>query len=184
MYKLTTTNDYDFYEVLSAIQKAIRRNEPKIAGYFALELFASGYSKALWKRLITISAEDCYGLITREIISLYTSFNLVNEGSKTERGRVFISKAVLLLCSCPKSRDSDHMGILLYDGKQISDEEINTFLKELSEEDKMEIPDYAYDVHTLRGKRMGKTKSNFIVDEYKSLTPRQTGILDFLVEEH
>jgi len=85
---------------------------------------------------------------------------------------------------CPKSRDSDHMGILLYDGKQISDEEVNTFLKELSEEDKMEIPDYAYDVHTLRGKRMGKTKSNFIVDEYKSLTPRQTGILDFLVEEH
>jgi len=40
---LTTKRGYDLYEVASALQKAIRRNETAIAGYFALELLESGY---------------------------------------------------------------------------------------------------------------------------------------------
>lgn len=181
MVSFHTIRGYDFFEVVSAIQKAIRRNDPEIAGYFALELFDSGFSKHLWKRLLTTSAEDCYGVITKEIEALYNSFNTINERKPKEGGRVFISKAILLLCGCPKSRDSDHMGLLVYDAKSPTDEQIKKYLSEIP--DRMDIPEYAYDVHTLKGKRMGKTKVDFIKEEFKALKPKQVGLLDYLVKK-
>ena len=55
------------FEVSSAMQKAIRRADAKVAGFFALELWSSGYLDYVWKRLFTISAEDCYGIITKRL---------------------------------------------------------------------------------------------------------------------
>ncbi len=67
---IRTIHGYDFFEVSSAMQKAIRRGDACVAGYFALELWHSNYRDYVWKRLFTISAEDCYGLITKEIEAL------------------------------------------------------------------------------------------------------------------
>lgn len=171
-YKIKTKRDYDFYVVLSAVQKAIRRNDIKIAGYFALELFASNFWFILWKRLLVISAEDCYGLITTEIFNLFQCFLLINDKQKDLKGRVFITKAIILLCRCPKDRDSDHLGILCYDRKVgITDSDINFYLKQIDPEKKQEIPDYAYDVHTLYGKMEGMTRNDFIKSEYFCLKP-------------
>ena len=75
-FKLRTVSGYDFFEVSSALQKSIRRADTKVAGFFALELFHSNYAKYVWKRLYTISAEDCYGLITAEIQALHQGFLL------------------------------------------------------------------------------------------------------------
>ena len=54
---IRTVCGYDFFEVSSAMQKAIRRADTGVAGFFALELWASGYRDYVWKRLFTISAE-------------------------------------------------------------------------------------------------------------------------------
>lgn len=40
---IRTVGGYDFFEVSSAMQKAIRRNDAAVAGFFALELWTSGY---------------------------------------------------------------------------------------------------------------------------------------------
>ena len=53
---IRTVCGYDFFEVSSAMQKAIRRADTGVAGFFALELWASGYRDYVWKRLYTISA--------------------------------------------------------------------------------------------------------------------------------
>ena len=113
---ITTRRGYDFYEVASALQKSIRRGDLKLAGYMALELFPE-YSEYCWKRLLTISAEDCYGIVTQEIKALYDSFHVINKGKKGNelKGRVFISKAVILLCECKHNRDSDIMSNYVYD---------------------------------------------------------------------
>ena len=37
-----------------AMQKAIRRADAAVAGFFALELWTSGYRDYVWKRLFTI----------------------------------------------------------------------------------------------------------------------------------
>lgn len=61
------------------MQKAIRRADARVAGFFALELWHSGFRDYVWKRLFTISAEDCYGLITSEIEALWQGHELVNK---------------------------------------------------------------------------------------------------------
>jgi len=41
--RLRTVRGYDFGEVSSAMQKALRRGDAKLAGYWAIELWSSGY---------------------------------------------------------------------------------------------------------------------------------------------
>lgn len=182
MYDLRTKQGYDFYEVASAMQKAIRRGDARVAGFFALELYHSGFWKYVWKRLFTISAEDCFGIITNEVLALFEGFSLVNDGRKDmDKGRIFISKAVILLCEVKKSRDADHLQNLVYDGKRVTDDEIATFLEETIGEERIEIPEYTFDCHTKKGKRRGKTKAEFFIEEFEALKNRQPGLFDELV---
>lgn len=116
---IRTVCGYDFFEVSSAMQKAIRRADTGVAGFFALELWASGYRDYVWKRLFTISAEDCYGIITKEIEALWQGHELVNKTATEPKGRIFVSKAVILLCECRKNRDADHLQNFIYDRKDI-----------------------------------------------------------------
>lgn len=183
MPRMTTKGGYDFYETASAMQKAIRRNDPKVAGYFALEMFHSGCPFYVWRRLLTISAEDCWGeTITTEVFNLYRSFVLVNEGRKEEagKGRIFLSKAVLILCRSLKCRDADHLQNLLYDRKALSDTEIEDALRNASDEN-LPVPEYAYDVHTRKGRYLGRTKEDFFREEFLALSPRMPGLFDDLM---
>lgn len=178
--QLRTAKGHDFYEAASAMQKAIRRGDARLAGYFALDIFHGGYWKYVWKRLLTISAEDCAGVITKEIEALYNSYMFVNEGRKKHekpKGRIFISKAVILLAQAMKSRDADHLQCLIYDKDQVTDQEAEELINSVKEE-KQEIPDYAHDVHTRKGKRMGKTKREFFIEEHDALEPRQLNLFD------
>jgi replication-associated recombination protein RarA len=174
-----TVRGYDFFEATSAMQKAIRRNDPKIAGYFALELYHSGFFNYVWKRLLTISAEDCYGVtITTEVYNLYRSFMLINDGRpEPDKGRIFISKAVIILCRTPKSRDADHLQNLVYDKNQVSSEETDSMIRAAREEN-FQIPEYAFDIHTKKGRYLGKTKKAFFLEEYDALKPRARGLFD------
>lgn len=174
---LRTINGYDFYECASALQKAIRRSDVKVAGYFALELWHSNYQNYVWKRLLTISAEDCYGLITHEIESLYNSHEIVNNKSKEPKGRIFVSKAVILLCDVRKNRDADHLQNLVYDKKDV---DVEKWIEDVRKEP-LRVPEYTYDVHTRKGKKMGKTKKQFFIEEFEALTPRQPGLFDDLI---
>jgi len=45
---------------------------------------------------------------------------------------------------------------------------------------KEKIPDYAFDCHTLKGKRKGKTKADFFREEQRALKPWQPGLFDEL----
>ena len=178
IYQIRTINGYDFYEVASAMQKAIRRSDVKVAGYFALELFHSNFVEYVWKRLFTISAEDCYGLITGEIESLYKGFMFVNEGQDKLKGRIFVSKAVILLCECRKNRDADHLQNLIYDRK---DCDVERWLEDTRKE-RLQVPEYTFDCHTRVGKKRGKNKIDFFKEELAALRPREKGLFDDIVD--
>lgn len=174
-----TVRGYGFFETTSAMQKAIRRGDSKIAGYFAIELFESGYAQYVFRRLLTISAEDCYGIITKEIWALYEAWKEIN-AHKKGAGRVFIGKAVILLSQAKKSRDADHLTNLVYDKMNISDHEITEMLSS-ARETMQNVPEYAFDCHTAKGKAMGLRKEDFFSDEFKALNPRQAGLFDNLI---
>lgn len=171
-YQIKTARGYDLFEVASALQKATRRGDVKTAGYFALELFASGYAKYCWRRLLTISAEDVETFITREIVSLHYAWEKVNTPKPKEpKGRIFITKAVFILCKASKSRETDHFQNLVYDKKASIDEsKLEEYLNEARKEN-LDIPEYAFDIHTKKGKRRGKTKKQFFLEEQDALHP-------------
>lgn len=178
-WEMRTKRGYAFAEVSSAMQKAIRRADARLAGFWAIELFESGYYNYVWKRLFTISAEDCGGIITQEIDSLHKGFCLVNDKSDKTKGRIFIVKAVLILCEQPKSRDSDHLTNLIYDRQSgISDEQLLAEVEATRAEPYVPIPEYAFDVHTKAGRVAGKTKKEFFVEEQDALKPKQIGLFD------
>lgn len=183
-HEITTKRNYSFGEVSSALQKSIRRGDARMAGYWAIELFESGFHDYVWRRLYTISAEDVYGIITQEVRALHTGFELVNHGRKPgtpAKGRVFISKAVILLSMASKSRDADHLTNLVYDKIGVSQQALLAELE--GERGKYEpIPGYAYDCHTLKGRIRGSTKEQFFKDEFKALNPRQPGLFDDMVK--
>lgn len=174
---IRTNNGYDFFEVSSAMQKAIRRADAAVAGYFALELWESGYRDYVWKRLFTISAEDCFGIITKEIEALWQGHELVNKGKSEPKGRIFVSKAVIILCECRKSRDADHLQNFVYDRKAV---DVEAWLEDVRKYP-VAIPRYTFDVHTRKGKKMGRTKEEFFREEYEALTPKAPGLFDSLV---
>ena len=55
-------------------------------------------------------------------------------------------------------------------------------MDEITTEEKLALPDYTFDCHTLRGKKMGKTKKDFFVEENKSLKPKQLSLFDDLLK--
>ena len=157
VHRMTTTRGYPFPAVSSAMQKAVRRGDAKLAGYWALELWASGYGQYVWRRLLTISAEDCWGILTHEVKALHDSYTEINRNSpaKTPKGRIFISKAVILLCLAKKSRDADHLQNFVYDKQAGLDPA--TLTDELEQAGQyVPIPGYAYDCHTPRGTQGGQ----------------------------
>jgi replication-associated recombination protein RarA len=180
--RIVTKRGYDFGEVSSAMQKAIRRGGTRLAGYWALELWHSGFGNYVWKRLLTVSAEDCWGLLTQEVKALHESYVLVNQGvpSKQPKGRIFISKAVILLCAAKKNRDADHLQNFVYD--KMAGLDPDKLAADLLAAGREKIPDYAFDCHTQKGRRMGKTKAEFFRDEQAALAPFQPGLFDDLID--
>ena len=179
----TTKRGYDFPNVSSAMQKAIRRGDAKLAGYWALELWTSGFGQYVWRRLLTVSAEDCWGILTQEVKALHDSYTEINRNlpSKTPKGRIFISKAVILLCLAKKNRDADHLQNFVYDQQTgLAPETLTDELEQAGEY--IPIPDYAYDCHTPHGRRMGKTKAEFFRQEQDALNPLLPGLFDNLID--
>lgn len=184
---IPTKNGYNLLHVASALQKAIRRGDVEYAGYFALELFHSNFNEYVWKRLFTVSAEDCADIVTQEIWALYEVFCFLRKKKdhKPNAGRLMISKAVIILCEAIKCRDADHMGNFVYDKKKwISDEIIENYFEAVRSQDDLELPEYTHDMHTNVGKRAGKTREDFFRDELLALFPKKpNSYLDDIIND-
>ena len=170
--QLRTIRQYNFGEVSSAMQKAIRRGDTQLAGYWALELWASGFGNYVWKRLLT-----------QEVKALCDRYELVNANvpARKAKGRIFISKAVILLCAAKKSRDADHLQNFVYD--QCAGVDAETLADDLRQAPEyVAIPEYAYDCHTRAGKMAGATKAQFFKAEQAALQPFQPGLFDNLID--
>lgn len=151
------TNRYDFFEVASTIQKAIRRGDEDTAMYFAVEMHKSNFGEYLWKRLKIIASEDV-GLaepsISANIHALYENYKeqLKKKDEKNQPERLFLTHAILLLCRAKKSRLVDWTLINYWENYGM---------------EKREIPDYAFDKHNMRGRAMGRGIDHFFKDGTK-----------------
>jgi replication-associated recombination protein RarA len=182
-----TKGGYDFGEVASLLQKSLRRGDVVLASRAMNELFPQ-YTNYAWNRLMTVSAEDCAGVITTEIVALYDAWSKVNTGKGLkDKGRIFLAKAIVLLATAKHSRDADTLNLLVSD--RLPED---VFAAEVAESEALigitseafDIPAWVYDVHTMTGKRAGKTKQQFIREEEDGLVNKVTVFenLDELIE--
>lgn len=164
-------------DIASLLQKAIRRNDEKWAGYATNEL-RGRYNKYLWRKLLIISAEDCWGCMTKEIIALREADEIFNGNKKGyDRNGEFISKAVTLLLKARKNRDSDWFACNMIQSEETLN--ITEYLQlNDNQEHQRDLPEYTFDCHTIKGKNAGKTKADMIKDEQEALNPHQVGDYD------
>ena len=158
----TTIRGFNLGECISAVQKAIRRgNEPE-AVTFACEIDQSGYGDMLWTRLLVITSEDV-GLASPHlpgtIRALYENYLLFKGRKRFTTTRLFTMNAVILLTRAKKSRAVDNCIWATYgcDKPLVS-----------------EIPDYALDQHTARGKALGRGWDFFQHESMRIENPSDT----------
>jgi replication-associated recombination protein RarA len=158
MYPTKTKLGYSTDEVISALQKCIRRGMEQHALFWAVELYNSGYDEWCWKRLRIMASEDV-GLAEPHIPgTIHALYQLYIELKKKKDDyqkpeRLQLTHAVLLLARAKKSRIVDNALIYFWQSH---------------ETDRYEIPDFALDKHTQRGRQMGRGIKHFI-DEGSSL---------------
>lgn len=183
---LTTRNGHNMYDMASMMQKAIRRNLPRYASYAAYELYGSYYT-FVWRRLLVISAEDCYGIMTKEIIALKLADDEVNKNKRGyDRDTIFLAKAVMLLCMARKNRDACYVACNFMNSQDLLTEmelqnighvNMSELQKIILEENK--IPDWVFDVHTLKGKyKFHRSEVDMIRCEQNALSPKEIGYYD------
>ena len=75
------------------------------------------------------------------------------------KGRIFISKAVILLSAAKKNRDANHLRNFVHD--QCAGLDADKLAADLQKAGREKIPYYAFDCHTQKGRKMGKSKAEF-----------------------
>lgn len=151
-----TKRGFTVDEVVSSLQKAIRRSMVEEACRFAYELYTTSpvLLEKLWSRILTISVED----VGFGDLDAARHMYILNEMRKNypyddvDQPMYFIH-AIRILCSCEKDRSSDFLK--------------NIIIKSTAMGELPEIMDVALDKHTKRGKEMGRDSKHFFEEGSK-----------------
>lgn len=154
--RTTTRNGLAGDEVISALQKSIRRGKERAAVEFAYEMYISSpqFEEKLWRRLLAISVEDI-GMGNPNAPILVNTLNQMRQNfeySEPDRAMMFVH-AIRYLCQSTKDRSSDLLK--------------NIVIKNFNKGYVPEIPDYALDKHTKRGQAMGRDSMHFLHEASK-----------------
>jgi replication-associated recombination protein RarA len=162
-YRPYTQNGTPLGEVISALQKEIRRGHEQEALYWAMEMLPR-YEMYLWRRLLVIANEDI-GLgnpdILTQIPELRRQYFEFRRLGKDGTCRLILANAVLLMCRSPKCRMADHLQRVVTQ-QWVEDSQADAL---------RDVPDYALDKHTRRGRQLGRTGFDFWLDVGCKLEP-------------
>jgi len=140
-------------EVISALQKSIRRGDLENAVLCALEMFSTSaeLEDKLWDRLCVIAVEDV-GFGTPDMVVAVVALERARrrfDRSGYDRA-LFAVHAVRLLVESPKDRSTDEL--------------LSWIRGEISDGRRPEIIDAALDMHTKRGQEMGRGLEHFLLE--------------------
>jgi replication-associated recombination protein RarA len=149
--RIVSKRGYPADELISTLQKAIRRGELRLAILVARELYESSaeLEAVMWSRLCVISCEDVGDGSYQEPVVVNSLFEMHERLDRSAGDRwLFAVHAVRYLAERLKDRTSDEWA--------------NLALHLIETEDPpFEIPDYALDVHTRRGQEAGRDVDGF-----------------------
>lgn len=161
--KITSRNGIPGDELVSGLQKCIRRGLEKKACMIAYEMYITSlqFEDKLWRRLQAISVEDVgYGNL--QAPSIILTLNQMRKDFPYNDGDrpLFFIHAIRVLCQSKKDRSSDHLK--------------NMVIRQFEQGTIPEIPDFAYDMHTRKGIEMGRDFKHFL--EHASIVENEIQI--------
>lgn len=150
--RVRTRHDIPADEIISALQKEIRRGHTENAALIAYEMMTTSaeLEAYMWKRLLCISVEDVGFGNPQAASQVYTLFKMHEVYQRGEGDRLLFGiHAVRVLCLSQKDRSTDEL--------------VNWMHAVVEEGGRLpEIPDYALDMHTARGQQMGRDLDYFL----------------------
>ena len=162
-FRMMTKNGYDFGEATSALQKSIRRGLEEDAMYWALEFSLANYHAYLWKRLVVIAIEDIGGAnpelvqliitLSGHIRALLKEPDIKKRNAREKYSPHHVGFAILQMARSPKSREADDFTNYVLRGRRL--------------EEPREVPDWALDKHTQRGRAMERGGKHFWTEGVK-----------------
>lgn len=154
--EMKTRNGFAADEIISSLQKSIRRAKVEEACEFAYELYITSPQllDKLWRRLLTISVEDI-GFGNLNAALYVNALNQMRKDFPYDDGDqpMYFIHAIRILCASDKDRSSDYLK--------------NIIIKGFAMGKKPVIPDIALDKHTKRGKEMGRGSKHFFEEAAK-----------------
>lgn len=147
---------YSPYELDSALQKDIRRGYEYRALFWAVKIESTNKKASitrLWNRLKVIASEDigpANPLMPLVIETLEKQYRDAR-ARKNDSYRLFLANAIIILSRSSKSRVTDNLVNIIYGRIQ-------------HENMRLPIPDYALDMHTSKGKKMGRGWDHFFTE--------------------
>lgn len=154
--KVTTRNGLRGDEVISSLQKSIRRGFVEEACKFAYEMYITSpqMEEKLWRRLITITVEDI-GMGDVNAAILINNLNSMRKEFDYADGDrpIYFIHAIRYLCACEKDRSSDLLKNIVIKGFAMGEVPV--------------VPDFALDKHTVRGAEMGRDSFHFLNEASK-----------------
>lgn len=144
-WEIRLVADYSFDEVASALQKSVRRGEEYEACWWAFIMHESSYYKYVWKRLAVIASEDVGNATPEAAIMVHTlqqnyHYTITAANRSKNDALVFVFQAVMFLSRADKSREADSL--------------VNLIRTQFANGEKREIPKFAIDFHTRRGRTL------------------------------
>jgi replication-associated recombination protein RarA len=152
--KVKTANGFAADDLISTLQKSIRRGLAENAALVAYEMYITGpeCEDQIWSRLRIISVEDVgFGRIDAPVlIRALDEFRLAAAPRSHDR-LAFLIHAVRVLALSPKDRSSDEMTNWLREAVHSGDAQPEVF-------------DVALDMHTKRGQELGRGFGHFFTE--------------------
>jgi replication-associated recombination protein RarA len=149
-----TKHGHDPFWCISAMQKCIRRSLEREAMEYAAELLASSkaFCTMACNRLQVISHEDIDCIHNPEVVTFVaTACEQARAMWKEDfvwTSLMFVGNAIRMMARAQKSREGDHfqaaVGLPIVEGMR-----------------KLEFPDWAHDMHTSKGKKLGRGLDHF-----------------------
>jgi replication-associated recombination protein RarA len=169
----TTRNGISGDEIISMLQKSIRRGIEKDAIAAAYEMYITSpqFEDKLWRRLLSISVEDIGFGETSAPNLIWTLSQMRKEFLYQDGDRpMFFVHAIRYLCRCKKERSSDHIK--------------NMTIKDFAHGHIPEVPEYALDMHTKRGRAMGRDELHFLTEASKVIPPLEGDDIKKIYQEY
>lgn len=158
--KSITKHGFHCDQVISALQKTIRRGQEDLAVRFGYELYITGeaWETKLWERILVISVEDI-GFGEPFAPVFVNNLNQMRMQIPYPKRGMFFVHAIRYLCKCKKERSTENI-------RSIVEREFRRGVFP-------QIPEVALDMHTDIGQERGSDIFYFLEESSKVYPPAE-----------